>query len=68
MALRAFFIGLSKDTFIGENRDLRITMEGQIYQGQLAEQVTQGPVLKDGKLQLIAIPDTNDDELPHHLS
>jgi WD40 repeat protein len=69
MALRAYFIALSEedDLFIGEDRNLRITLEGQTYQGQLAEAVIPGPVQADGKLQLIAIPDTNDDGIDDFL-
>jgi hypothetical protein len=69
MALRAFFTALSEkdDIFLGEDRHLRTTLEGQTYQGQMAEQVTPGIAPEDGNLQLVAIPDTNDDGIDDFL-
>ncbi len=50
--------------FVGEDSHLRITLEGQTYRGQLAEEITHGlhglaPV--GGNLFLKALPDANAD-------
>jgi len=60
-ALRAFFTALSNsdNIFLGEDRNLRVPLDHQTYQGQLAESTTQGT--PTGELQLIAIPDANQD-------
>ncbi len=62
-ALQAFFIALSEneDIYLGEDRNLRVSIDGQIYQGQLALEKTQGLPPSDGQLHLIGIPDANQD-------
>ena len=69
MALRAFFIGLleTDDIFVGEDRNLRVTFEGQTHQGQLAAEITQGQIPANGQLQLVAIPDANQDGIDDFL-
>jgi hypothetical protein len=60
-ALRAFFTALSTsdNIFLGEDGNLRVPLDDQIYQGQLAESITQGTAT--GELQLTPIPDANQD-------
>jgi sugar lactone lactonase YvrE len=61
-ALTAFLTALSDDNvFIGEDRNLRITLEGQTHRGQLAEELTSGPAPIGNNLYLKALPDANDD-------
>jgi hypothetical protein len=61
-ALRVFLTALSQDDiFIGEDRNVRVNLDTQVFQGQLAEEIGQGSVPADGKLQLVAIPDANGD-------
>ena len=61
-ALKVFLAALSEDDFfVGEDRNVRGNLGGLVYQGQLAEAITQGSVPEDDKLKLVAIPDTNAD-------
>lgn len=62
-ALRAFLTVLSDDIFVGEDRNLRVSLDGQTHVGQLAEETTQGIPTVDGQVQLVAIPDANGDGL-----
>ena len=68
-ALQAFFIALSgnEDIYLGEDRNLRVSLDGQIYKGQLALEKTQGLLSSDGQLHLIAIPDANQDGIDDFL-
>ncbi|HEW97604.1 MAG: hypothetical protein DRR00_23395 [Candidatus Parabeggiatoa sp. nov. 3] len=68
-ALQAFFITLSEnqDIYLGEDRNLRVSIDGQIYQGQLALEKTQGIPPSDGQLHLIGIPDANEDGIDDFL-
>jgi len=68
-ALQAFFITLSEnqDIYLGEDRNLRVSIDGQIYQGQLALEKTQGLPPSDGQLHLIGIPDANEDGIDDFL-
>ncbi|WP_353572585.1 FG-GAP-like repeat-containing protein [Candidatus Albibeggiatoa sp. nov. BB20] len=66
-ALRAFLSALSDESFIDENRNVRIVLEGQTYSGQLAESITQGAIPVNAELNLVAIPDANDDGLDDFL-
>lgn len=69
LALRAFLTALSEsdDIFLGQDRNLRAPLENQVYQGQLAELVTQGSVPEDGQLHLVAIADANEDGIDDFL-
>ena len=61
-ALKAFLTALSdNNAFIGEDRNLRITLENQSYRGQLAVEITSGPAPVSNNLYLEAWPDANDD-------
>ena len=66
-ALRAFLTALSQqEVFIGADRYVQVTLEGQTHHGQLAEAVTQGSAT-NGKLHLAAIPDANQDGIDDFL-
>jgi len=65
--LRAFLSALSDESFIDENRNVRIVLEGQTYSGQLAESITQGAIPVNAELNLVAIPDANADDLDDFL-
>ena len=61
-ALKAFLTALSnQDVFVGEDRNLRISLEGQTHRGQLAEEITHGPAPVGNNLFLKAWPDANAD-------
>ncbi len=67
-ALRAFFLALSdEDVFIGADRMIRFSNDGQTHQGLLSEQVTQGLVPENGQLHLVAIFDANEDGIDDFL-
>ena len=67
-ALRAFFLALSDDeVFIGTDRTIRFTLEGQTHHGLLSEQVAPGPVPENGPVHLVAIFDVNEDGIDDFL-
>jgi hypothetical protein len=64
LALQAFLPALTQqhgEAFIDGNGLLQVTLQGQTHKGQLAEEMTQGPLPLDGKPRLAAIPDANGD-------
>lgn len=67
-ALQGFLTALSsdKETYIGEDGHVHITISGQLHHGQLAQTTTQ-TTTTGGQLTLTAIPDANQDGISDFL-